>query len=395
MPIDLANRPEVVDLVARTTEFIRAQVLPVEDRDGGVIAVGGEPLRRELQAAARSAGVFAPHVAVELGGHGLGMADRLPVFEAAGYSLFGPLALNIAAPDEGNMHLLAEVGTPEQQKRFLAPLAAGEVRSAFAMTEPAPGAGSDPSALATTATRVSGGWRIDGLKYFITGADGAGFFIVMVRTSGSPGDSGGATMMLLDADTVGLQVGRHIGTLEQSMIGGHCEVRFDGCVVGDDAVLGEVDEGFKYAQVRLGPARMTHCMRWLGAARRAQDVALAWAAQREAFGSKLSELGMIQQLLADSEIDIAAARALTLRACWELDQGSRAGQSTSIAKTFAAEAVGRIVDRAVQVCGGLGVSDDLPLARLSREVRPFRVYDGPSEVHRWSIARRAIRQATR
>lgn len=198
-------------------------------------------------------------------------------------------------------------------------------------------------------------------------------------------------MFLVPADTPGLSVGRHISTLDRSIVGGHCEVALDGVTVPDDAVLGEVDEGFRYAQVRLGPARMTHVMRWLGAARRAHDVALRHVAGREAFGGRLADLGMVQQHLADNEIDIAATRALLMTACWELDRGERASQATSIAKTFGAEAIGRIVDRSVQVCGGLGVSDDLPLARLSREVRPFRIYDGPSEVHRWSIARRAVR----
>jgi alkylation response protein AidB-like acyl-CoA dehydrogenase len=323
------------------------------------------------------------------------MVDRAPVFEAAGHSLFGPLAINVAAPDEGNVHLLAHVASAEQRERFLRPLVSGEQRSAFAMTEPAPGAGSDPTALRTTARRVAGGWRIDGHKWFITGADGAGFFIVMARTGGEPGDSSGATMFLAPAETAGIAVGRHIRTLDRSMVGGHCEVVFRDVFVPDDGVLGEVDRGFAHAQVRLGPARMTHVMRWLGAARRGHEIALRHVAGREAFGSRLADLGMAQQLVADNEIDIAATRALLLRACWELDQGLRASTATSVAKTFAAEAIGRIVDRSIQLCGGLGVSEDLPLARLSREVRPFRIYDGASEVHRWSIARRAVAEAVR
>ncbi|MCW2790862.1 MAG: acyl-CoA dehydrogenase [Aeromicrobium sp.] len=394
MTFDLAHPPHVVDLVERTTRFVEDFVLPVEEEFlGDITAAGGDQARKELQAKARDAGVFAPHAPVDLGGHGLSMVDRAPVFEAAGYSLFGPTALNIAAPDEGNVHLLAEVASAEQRDRFLGPLARGEFRSGFAMTEPAPGAGSDPSALATRATKVDGGWRIDGHKWFITGADGADFFIIMARTSGEPGGVGGATMFLAPASTPGIHVGRHIGTLDRSMVGGHCEMTFDGAFVPDEGVLGGVDEGFRYAQVRLGPARMTHVMRWLGSAQRAQDVALRHVAEREAFGGPLSQLGMIQQQVADNEIDLAATRALLLRACWELDRGEHASSSTSIAKTFAAEAIHRVVDRSVQMCGGLGVSDDLPLARLLREVRPFRIYDGASEVHRWSIARRAVRAA--
>lgn len=394
MTFDLSQPAEIVDLAGRTESFVRERVLPVEDRFGGdLAAAGGDALRVELQSAAREAGLLSPHGPRAYGGLGLGMVARAPVFEAAGYSLFGPLAVNAAAPDEGNVHLLAHVGTPEQQERFLRPLVQGEQRSAFAMTEPAPGAGSDPSALATRASKVDGGWRISGRKWFITGADGAGLVIVMARTSGSPGDPGGATMFLAPADAAGLSVGRHIGTLDRSMLGGHCEVWFEDVFVPDDAVLGEVDQGFAHAQVRLGPARMTHVMRWLGAARRGHEVALGLIVERTAFGATLDELGMVQQLVADNEIDIAATRALLLQACWELDQGSSAAQAASIAKTYGAEAVGRIVDRAVQMCGGVGVSDDLPLARLSREVRPFRIYDGPSEVHRRSIARRATRGA--
>lgn len=395
MSVDLDHSEKVRDTVARTSSFVREVVLPVEDAAGGDIErAGGDAVRRELQAEARSRGLLSPHGPVEHGGLGLGMVDRAPVFEAAGQSLFGPLAVNCAAPDEGNVHLLAHVAGTAQQEEFLRPLVRGDVRSAFAMTEPAPGAGSDPTALRTAARRVPGGWRITGDKWFITGADGAAFFIVMARTAGEPGSSHGATMFLVPADAEGLTVGRHIGTLDRSMVGGHCEVRFDDVLVPDERVLGEVDRGFANAQVRLGPARMTHVMRWLGAACRGHEVALRHVAEREAFGSRLADLGMIQQLVADSEIDIAATRALLLRACWELDQGERASMSTSIAKTYAAEAVGRIVDRAIQMCGGLGVSDDLPLARLSREVRPFRIYDGASEVHRWSIAKRAVHAAS-
>ncbi|RHW28348.1 acyl-CoA dehydrogenase [Nocardioides immobilis] len=392
----LTRSVEVEALVRRTSAFVREHVLPVEDEFGGDIErAGGDGVRRDLQKAARAEGLLSPHAPVRFGGLGLGMVDRAPVFEAAGHSLFGPLAINAAAPDEGNVHLLAEVATQGQQEEFLRPLVLGEVRSAFAMTEPAPGAGSDPTALRTEARRAPGGWRITGKKWFITGADGAGFFIVMARTSGEPGSAHGATMFLTPSSAGGIEVGRHIRTLDRSMVGGHCEVTFDDLFVPDERVLGEVDRGFANAQVRLGPARMTHVMRWLGAAVRGHEVALQHVAERTGFGSRLADLGMVQQQVADNEIDIAATRALLVHACWELDQGGKASMSTSIAKTFGAEAIGRIVDRSMQLCGGLGVSDDLPLARLSREVRPFRIYDGASEVHRYSIARRAVHTATR
>ncbi|MFE4491956.1 acyl-CoA dehydrogenase family protein [Streptomyces niveus] len=393
MSIDFETDEKVADIARRTTEFVRDVVIPEELACDGNVHAGPEPLRLRLQESAREAGVFAPHAGTEWGGLGLDLCGQAVVFEAAGYSLLGPLALNCAAPDEGNTHLLEVVATPEQRERYLRPLAAGRVRSCFAMTEPAPGAGSDPRALTTTATKTGGGWRIDGRKWFISGADGAAFTICMARTGGSPGDAGGATMFLVDAGNPGMKIVRNIDTLDQGLFGGHSELVFEGCEVGDDAVLGEVDQGFTYAQVRLGPARMTHCMRWLGVARRAQDIALERAADRSAFGRPLAELGMVQQLLADSEIDIETGRAVLWRACWELDQGRPAAQHTSIAKTYVSEAVNRVVDRAVQVCGALGISGDAPLSRLYREVRPFRIYDGPSETHRWAIAKRAVRAA--
>ncbi|MCF8587388.1 acyl-CoA dehydrogenase family protein [Gordonia liuliyuniae] len=394
MSIDLSHRSEVVELVAKTEAFIADHVLPVENEfHGDITAAGGDDVRRELNAKAKAAGVFAPHAPVEFGGLGLNMCERAPVFEAAGASTFGPVALHIGAPDEGNVHMLAHIADDRQRQLYLAPLAAGDVRSAFAMTEPSPGAGADPNALNTMAVRVDGGWKINGRKRFITGADGAGFYIIMARTSGEAGDRGGATMFLAPGDRDGISVDRHIHTTDKSMIGGHCEVTFTDVVVPDEDVLGAVDEGYRYAQVRLGPARMTHVMRWMGSAVRAHRVALDYVDQRQGFGGRLGDLGMIQQQVADNEIDLAAARALLVRACWELDEGGHASDATSIAKTFGAEAFSRVVDRSMQMCGGLGVSEDLPLARLANELRPFRIYDGPSEVHRWAIAKRAVGRA--
>ena len=375
------------ELVAATREFIRTEVLPIDDEfDGDIEAAGGDGLRMQLQGIARERGLLAPHGPRDLGGRGLSMTERAPVFEEAGYSLFGPVALNVNAPDEGNIHLLDRVGTQAQRERYLRPLVAGECRSAFAMTEPAPGAGSDPEALTTEAIRAEGGWLINGRKRFITGADGAGFLIVMARTPR------GATMFLTPVQAQGIALDRHVGTMDRSMIGGHCELTFTDLFVADDDVLGEVDQGFRYAQVRLGPARMTHVMRWTGAAQRAHEAAVRYATGRSMFGSRLADLGMAQQMISDNEIELAATRALLREACAALDAGARASKETSIAKTFAAEALGRVADRSVQLCGGLGVSRDLPVAKIARELRPFRVYDGPSEVHRWSLAKRAVRQ---
>ncbi|MCK0110908.1 acyl-CoA dehydrogenase family protein [Ornithinimicrobium sp. F0845] len=379
-------------LASRTRAFIHEHVLPVEEEhDGDVEAAGGDELRVRLQGLAREHGLLAPHAPVDCGGLGLSMTERSPVFQAAGRSLFGPMALHLGAPDEGNVHLLDKVATPAQRERYLRPLATGAIRSAFAMTEPSPGAGADPTRLTTSAERVDGGWVVRGRKRFITGAAGAGMFIVMARTSGEPGERDGATMFLAPGDAPGIVVRRHLRTVDRAMIGGHCEVDFEGLFVPDEDVLGEVDLGFRYAQVRLGPARMTHVMRWLGAATRAHEVAVRYSAEREAFGGRLADLGMAQQLIADNEIDLAATLALLREACDELDADRSAARSTAIAKTFAAEALWRVTDRATQLCGGLGVSADLPVARIARELRPFRIYDGPSEVMRWSIARRAVR----
>jgi acyl-CoA dehydrogenase len=378
-----AGPADLAAVVERTRAFVREVCIPAEER-----FTGDEPdpaLRRELQQAARAAGVFAPHAPREFGGLGLDVRGWSAVFQEAGYSLLGPQALNCAAPDEGNMHLLEVVGGDEQKERYLRPLVQGEVRSCFAMSEPHPGAGSDPAALMTAARRVDGGWVIDGDKRFISGADGAAFAIAMARTPQ------GATMFLVEDDNPGFQVGRRMPATDTVFAGGHCEVVFRDCFVADDAVLGEVGQGFRFAQVRLGPARLTHCMRWLGLARRSLDIALDRAAERELFGARLEDLGLAQGLIADSVIDLEASHSLIRWAAEALDAGQAGRHETSVAKVFVAEAVFRVVDRAVQLTGGDGVMHDLPLARFLAEVRPFRIYDGPSETHRWAIARRAAR----
>jgi acyl-CoA dehydrogenase len=391
MSINFDLGPELRDLRDRTAAFIGGVVISAEPRDHGEHGLDGT-LRAELQQAGKAAGLFAPHVGTDLGGLGLDVRGQAVIFEEAGYSILGPQALNCAAPDEGNMHMLSVIATPEQRERYLAPLAAWDVRSCFAMTEPAPGAGSDPSMLQTTATPFDGGWSITGRKWFITGANGAEFAICMARTDDQISGGRGATMFLVDADNPGWRIERIVDAIDRSFPGGHAEVVFEDCRVDDDAVLGAVGEGYRYAQVRLAPARLTHCMRWLGMARRALDVALDRANERESFGAKLGELGMVQAMIADSVIDLETSRALIWQCAWTLDEGHSASRESSIAKAHVAEAVGRVVDRAVQICGSLGVSGDLPLARILAEVRPFRIYDGPTETHKWAIARRALRQ---
>jgi acyl-CoA dehydrogenase len=389
--IDFSLPSELADLQLRTRDFVRAEVIPreaVPGQDHGL----DPSLREELHTMGRSAGLFAPQVSEQLGGLGLDLRGQAVVLEEAGYSLLGPHALNCAAPDEGNMHLLAEVATPEQRARYLEPLAAGRIRSCFAMTEPAPGAGSDPSMLATVAARVDGGWRIDGRKWFITGAQGAAFAICMARTEETITRDRGATMFLVDADNPGFRIVRLIESVDRGFAGGHAEVVFDECFVGDEAVLGEVGLGYRYAQVRLAPARLTHCMRWLGLARRALDFAIDRANEREAFGGPLADLGMVQRMIAESEIELESARLLIWKAAWTLDTGGDGRHESSMAKAYVAEAVNRVVDRAVQICGALGVSGDAPLARYLAELRPFRIYDGATEAHLWAISRRATRR---
>lgn len=385
MAIEFALDSEIAKLRQQVREFIDAVVIPCEAEVKGQHGIPDD-VRARLQQAAREAGLFAPHMPAELGGLGLDTRGQAVIFEEAGRSPLGPAALNCSAPDEGNMLLLERVATPAQRERYLRPLAGGQTRSCFAMTEPAPGAGADPGSLLTSAVRDGDSWVISGRKHFITGAQGAAFAIVMARTG-----EGAATMFLVDADNPGMSVTRVINTIDTTFSGGHAVVDFDHCQVDGDAVLGRPDEGFNYAQVRLGPARLTHCMRWLGLATRAHDIAVGYAAGRRLFGAVLGELGMAQAQIADSEIDIAASRALIWQAAWALDNGQPARQETSVAKVFVAEAVNRVIDRSVQLCGGLGVSGDLPLAQFMAEVRPFRIYDGPSEVHRMSIARRSVR----
>ena len=367
--------------------FIADSVIPLE-REALATGVTDE-LRVRLQGLARAAGLLAPQAPAEYGGGGASFSSAAVLLEEAGYSLLGPLAMNCAAPDEGNIHLLSVIGTAEQKERYLRPLVRGDVRSCFAMTEPAPGAGSDPAALATTARKVPGGWVLNGDKHFITGADGAAFAIVMAKPEE------GATMFLLDADNPGWQVGERMRTIDDSTVGGHCPVRLREAFVGDDAVLGEPGRGFAHAQVRLVPARLTHCMRWLGAARRAHDIALRRASGRELFGAPLATLGMAQQLIADNEIELAACRALLWQVAAQVMEGVKGTEESSRAKVFISEATCRIVDRAVQLAGGAGVTEESVIGRIYTDIRAFRIYDGPSEAHRAAIARRAVSRIQR
>jgi alkylation response protein AidB-like acyl-CoA dehydrogenase len=294
--------------------------------------------------------------------------------------------MNAMAPDEGNMYLLEKIARPAQLERYLLPLAAGEVRSCFLMTEPDGGAGSDPSMLTTTAERDGDEWIIHGRKWLITGAEGAAFGILMARTES------GATMFLVSMRDPNLYLERRLKTLDNSLPGGHSCIRIEGLRAGPESVLGAPHEGFRYAQVRLAPARLTHCMRWWGAAQRAHDEATAYAVKRRAFGKPLIDHEGVSFLLADNAIDLQQTLLLIDHAAWTLDTGGNGSHESSVAKVACSEALSRVVDRSLQVLGGLGVTDDSPVAKIYREIRGFRIYDGASEVHRWAIARRLGRQ---
>ncbi|CAB3972669.1 acyl-CoA dehydrogenase family protein [Burkholderia sp. AU30198] len=387
MNFDLS--PELISLRDRTRQFIAEQVIPLEADAASNVATGAhgpsEALRRELIRRARDAGLLTPHASVEMGGLGLSHVAKAVVFEEAGYSWLGPTALNIHAPDEGNIHLMEAVASPEQKARWLRPQVEGLTRSCFAMTEPAPGAGADPSMLQTHAVRDGDDYLVSGRKWFITGASGADYAIVMARM-----DDGSATMFLTDMDRAGIRLERSMDAMDRCFTGGHGVLSFDRVRIPAADVLGEVGKGFRYAQVRLAPARLTHCMRWLGQARRAHDIATEYARGRHAFGKPLGEHEGVGFMLADNDMDLQTARLHIWHTAWLLDQGHRCNVESSRAKVICSEAQWRTVDRCVQILGGQGVTGETAVMRIFMDMRAFRIYDGPSEVHRWSIARKIL-----
>ena len=383
--MDFSLTPKLEGLRDQTRSFIRDQIIPYE-KDARQNAHGpSEELRKELITLARKAGLLAPHASVEMGGLGLSHVEKALVFEEAGYSSLGPIAMNIHAPDEGNIHLLEEIATPEQKECWLRPLVAGEIRSCFAMTEPSPGAGSDPSMLMTTAKKDGDDYLINGQKWFITGADGADFVIIMAR-----GEDGSATMFLSNMSARGIELVRNMDAMDSCFVGGHGVLQFTNLRVSSKQILGELGKGFKNAQVRLAPARLTHCMRWLGQAQRAQDIAIAYAKKREAFGKALGEHEGVGFMLADNDMDLQSSRLNIWHTAWLLDQGQRCNFESSRAKVICSEAEWRVVDRCVQMLGGQGVTGETALMKIFKDMRGFRIYDGPSEVHRWSMARKML-----
>jgi len=379
---DFSQSPLELELEQRTQRFIRDVVIPYES-DPRLADGIDEGLLRELQAQAKAAGLLAPQAGRNWGGYGLNHRETATVLRASGYSLLGPMAMNCMAPDEGNMHMLERIATAEQQARFLRPLVAGEIRSAFFMTEPDGGAGSDPQMLRTEAVRRGDEWVINGRKWFISGAQAAAFGIVMARTGESA-----ATMFLVPLPDPGIVLERVMHTADQLMPGGHGVLQLTDVRVPESMVLGAPHEGFKYAQVRLAPARLTHCMRWWGAAKRAHDIATAYACKRQSFGKSLIDHEGVGFSLAKNEIDLRQTRLMIDYVAWALDQGSRGSADSSMAKYACAETLFQVVDRCVQVLGGSGIVDETQVSRIWREIRGFRVYDGPSEVHLYSLARR-------
>jgi acyl-CoA dehydrogenase len=384
MDFDLGAR--ALDLRDKTRAFIAEKVIPLEAEAKPDEHGPSEDLRRELVVRARAAGLLTPHASPALGGLGLSHVEKAIVFEEAGYSPLGPIALNIHAPDEGNVHLMERVATVAQQERWLRPQVQGQTRSCFAMTEP-DGAGSDPSMLKTTAEPQGDGFVINGTKWFITGAEGAAYAIVMARMP-----DGSASMFIVDMSTSGIQLQRTMHAMDRCFSGGHAVMHFKDVRVPAANVLGLLGKGFQYAQVRLAPARLTHCMRWLGQARRAHDAAVGYARTRRAFGRTLAEHEGVGFMLADNDMDLQTSRLHIWHTAWLLDHGHKCNYESSRAKVTCSEALWRVVDRSVQVLGGQGVTDESIVMRIFMDMRAFRIYDGPSEVHRWSMARKITAQ---
>lgn len=383
MSVAEAGRAE--EIAARVEDFVRNVVAPYE-QDPRCTAHGPtEELVVELRDKAREAGVMTPHILKD-GSH-LTQRETALVLRMTGLSPLGPVACNTGAPDEGNMYLLGKVGSPEIKERFLGQLVSGEARSAFFMTEPASegGAGSDPSMMKTTCVKDGNHWVINGRKAFITGAEGAKVGIVMAKSEE------GACMFLVDLPNPAIRVERVLDTIDNSMPGGHAVIMIDNLRLPADQMLGESGEGFKYAQIRLSPARLSHCMRWLGGCVRSHEIAVDYANRRHAFGKPLVDHEGVGFMLAENLIDLKQAELMIDWCADVLDTGALGTAESSMAKVAVSEALMRIADRCVQVMGGTGVSGDTIVEKIFREIRAFRIYDGPTEVHKWSLAKKIKR----
>ncbi len=384
--MDFTLPPPLEDVRQRTRRFVEDHILPLEADPASYDAHENIDLAvlKRVQQKAKAAGLWSPQVPASHGGMGLPLVGQAAMYEEANRSIFGPVCFNAAAPDDGNMRLLSQVATPAQKERWLDPIASGAVRSAFAMTEPHPGGGSDPGMIRTKAERRGDRWIVSGTKWYITGAGIASHFILMARTSDDP--RRGLTAFLFHKDQPGWEIVRRIAIMGPEEHGGHCELRFDGLEIADDAVLMGVGDGLKATQIRLGPARLTHCMRWLGLAKRSMAIAQAYVSEREGFGIKLKDRESVQIKLGQVAAAIEIGRLLVMKAAWKLDAGDFARKEVSMAKNHVADALHLAVDTAIQLCGAKGYSKDTPLEWIYRYARQARLVDGASEVHSMVLA---------
>jgi acyl-CoA dehydrogenase len=385
--MDFTLTPEIEDLRVRTRAFVEDHVLPLEADPANYDE--HENIRLDvlapLQAKAKAAGLWAPQSPKEFGGMALPIVAWAVMYEEAARSIFGPLAFNCMAPDDGNMNLLSKIGTPTQKEKWLRPIVEGRVRSSFAMTEPAPGGGSDPSMIKTRAEKRGDKWVITGRKWFITGAAEASHFILVARTTDEP--RRGLTAFLYHRDQPGWRIVRRIPIMGPEEHGGHCELEFDGLEVAQDDVLLGIGDGLKVTQIRLGPARLTHCMRWLGQAKRCVEIAQDYVSNREGFGIKLADRESVQIKLGQVAHQIQIGRLLTMHAAWKLDQGDRARKEVSMAKVHVADTLHNAADVAIQLNGARGYSKDTILEWVYRAARSARLVDGATEVHMMVLAR--------
>jgi acyl-CoA dehydrogenase len=385
--MDFTITPEIEELRLRTRDFINAHVTPLESESANYDPY--ENIRLDLletvRKKAKQAGLWAPQSPKEFGGMGLPVIAWAVMYEEANRSIFGPNALNCQAPDDGNMNVLARVGTPAQKDRWLRPIVEGKVRSSFAMTEPHPGGGSDPSMIRTKAEKRGGKRIVTGRKWFISGAAEASHFILIARTSEDP--RRGLTAFLFHKDQPGWRIVRRIGNLGPEEHGGTCELLFNGLEIPDENVLMGEGDGLKLTQIRLGPARLTHCMRWLGLAKRCMEIAQAYVQEREGFGIKLADRESVQIKLGEVAHQIQIGRLLTMHAAWKLDQGDRASKEISMAKIHVADTLHLAADVAIQLNGARGYSKDTVLQWIYRWARAAKIVDGASEVHKMVLAR--------
>jgi len=385
--MDFSITTELVADAKRVETFVADEIIPLESDPAHYDAYGNinMALLQSLRGKVKAAGLWAPQMPKDQGGMGYGPTGMAVLYEAMNQSIFGPVAFNCAAPDDGNMYILNKVASKEQKARWLQPIIDGDVRSSFAMTEPAPGGGSDPGMIQTTATRQNGQWVIKGRKWYITGAGEAEHFILIAKTGGDART--GLTAFLFHRDDPGWRIERRIGIMGPEEHGGHCELIFDGLTLDDDRVLMGEGQGLKVTQIRLGLARLTHCMRWLGLARRAVAIAADYAANRQGFGIKLADRESIQIKLGQAAMDIEIGRVMVMRAAWRIEQGSKARQDISIAKIHVSQLLNRVTSDAIQICGARGYSKDTILEWIYRYGRQALLVDGATEVHQMVINR--------